>query len=269
MTTPLPSPSFAIDDIDPARLFIHGHTTPDPQEILEEQNHPFTCHCGHELLSSPFWIGKIVPCPFCKRLEIVPPEHHQLSIPVPLSLSTPRLNLRLAQRKDQQAIHTIHSDTRNYDFEISPPLNQRETKKLIKKSLFPKGFWKSQTLLWVTEESKNQEILGTISLQFNIPSLSASMGFMLAHQHQGNGYATESVNELSHFLLNNWGLEKLFAMCDSKNHISQAVLKKAGFEKEGLTRKFFYHPDRGWLDSLLFARFPALNSNDSKKTDET
>ena len=51
------------------------------------------------------------------------------------------------------------------------------------------------------------------------------------------------------------GVEKVSAMCDSKNLACSRALEKVGFKPEGIMEKFYHHPERGWLDSPVYALF--------------
>ena len=44
-------------------------------------------------------------------------------------------------------------------------------------------------------------------------------------------------------------------MCDSKNLACSRALEKVGFKPEGIMEKFYHAPERGWLDSPVYALF--------------
>ena len=64
----------------------------------------------------------------------------------------------------------------------------------------------------------------------------AEIGFTLAPQHQGYGYATEAVRRLLHYLLIlliERGKHRVRATCDDRNTNSAAVLERVGMRREG------------------------------------
>jgi RimJ/RimL family protein N-acetyltransferase len=61
----------------------------------------------------------------------------------------------------------------------------------------------------------------------------AEIGFTLAPQHQGYGYATEAVRRLLHYLLIERGKHRVRATCDDRNTRSAAVLERVGMRREG------------------------------------
>ena len=64
-------------------------------------------------------------------------------------------------------------------------------------------------------------------------SRQAEIGFTLAPQHQGYGYATEAVRRLLHYLLVERGKHRVRATCDDRNTRSAAVLERVGMRREG------------------------------------
>jgi RimJ/RimL family protein N-acetyltransferase len=68
----------------------------------------------------------------------------------------------------------------------------------------------------------------------------AEIGFTLAREHQGHGYATEAVRRLLHYLLIERGKHRVTATCDDRNTPSVAVLERVGMRREG------HHLERTW-----------------------
>ena len=56
----------------------------------------------------------------------------------------------------------------------------------------------------------------------------AEIGFTLAPEHQGHGYATEAVRRLLHYLLVERGKHRVSATCDARNTRSAALLERVG-----------------------------------------
>ena len=61
----------------------------------------------------------------------------------------------------------------------------------------------------------------------------AEIGFTLAPEHQGHGYATEAVRRLLHYLLVERGKHRVSATCDARNTRSAALLERVGMRREG------------------------------------
>ncbi len=80
--------------------------------------------------------------------------------------------------------------------------------------------------------------------------LQAEIGFTLARQHQGHGYATEAVRRLLDYLFRDRDKERVRAVCDTRNVASVAVLERCGMRREGQQSTW---AKGEWTDDLLYA----------------
>ncbi|PIN22569.1 Amino-acid N-acetyltransferase [Handroanthus impetiginosus] len=65
------------------------------------------------------------------------------------------------------------------------------------------------------------------------------LGYVLAHKYWGKGIVTRAVKMVVNTIFNEWPhLERLQAVVNVENKGSQRVLEKAGFEKEGVLKKY-------------------------------
>jgi RimJ/RimL family protein N-acetyltransferase len=83
-------------------------------------------------------------------------------------------------------------------------------------------------------------------------SRQAEIGFTLAPQHQGYGYATEAVRRLLHYLLIERGKHRIMATCDDRNTRSVAVLERVGMRREGHLLECTWSKGE-WTNDLLYA----------------
>jgi RimJ/RimL family protein N-acetyltransferase len=83
-------------------------------------------------------------------------------------------------------------------------------------------------------------------------SRQAEIGFTLAPQHQGYGYATEAVRRLLHYLLIERGKHRVRATCDDRNTRSVAVLERVGMRREGHLLESTWSKGE-WTSDLLYA----------------
>ncbi|WP_248903593.1 GNAT family N-acetyltransferase [Halocatena marina] len=63
------------------------------------------------------------------------------------------------------------------------------------------------------------------------------VGYMIAPEQWGNGYATDALATLCGYAFNERRLNKVYAHCFTTNPASRRVLEKVGFEEEGLLRE--------------------------------
>ncbi len=88
------------------------------------------------------------------------------------------------------------------------------------------------------------------------PFQSASVGYWLSEDAGGQGLATRAVIELVDFAFGRLGLHRVEAGTIPENHRSQAVLRRAGFERFGYAVAYLNIGGR-WRDHLLFQRIAA------------
>jgi len=70
----------------------------------------------------------------------------------------------------------------------------------------------------------------------------AKLGYWIASEHHGNGYATAAARLLVDYGFREQRLHKVYADTFAFNEASQRVLEKVGFEREGV------HRDQGFVD---------------------
>jgi RimJ/RimL family protein N-acetyltransferase len=80
----------------------------------------------------------------------------------------------------------------------------------------------------------------------------AEVGFTLAAEHQGHGYATEAVRRLLHYLLVERGKHRVSATCDDRNTRSAALLERVGMRREGHLLESTWSKGE-WTNDLLYA----------------
>ncbi len=80
----------------------------------------------------------------------------------------------------------------------------------------------------------------------------ADIGYELAPQHWGQGYATEAAQAMLRFGFTHLRLHRIWSWCIADNAGSARVLEKLGMRREGWLRENEYFKGR-WWDTLLFA----------------
>lgn len=80
----------------------------------------------------------------------------------------------------------------------------------------------------------------------------AKLGYAIAAEHWGRGYATEAVRAMLRFGLGTLRLHRISAAIGPENQPSIAVAKRAGLIYEGRIRHHV-RSNGGWRDSLLYS----------------
>ena len=78
------------------------------------------------------------------------------------------------------------------------------------------------------------------------------IGFTIAPEHQGHGYATEAVRSLLGYLFGSLGKHRATACCDARNAASAAVLERLGMRREGHLHESTWAKGE-WTDDLIYA----------------
>ncbi|KAG5061655.1 hypothetical protein AAZX31_01G221900 [Glycine max] len=112
--------------------------------------------------------------------------------------------------------------------------------------------------LWCRAICLKDRAIGCISLSSNSEhdksrSRSAELGYVLGSKYWGKGVATVAVKKVVKAALSELPhLERIEALVDVFNVGSQRVLEKAGFQKEGILRKYIFQKGKP-RDMVIFS----------------
>ena len=106
---------------------------------------------------------------------------------------------------------------------------------------------------WILQDPESEEALGSISA--HPAGHRVGLGYLLKPSAWGKGLMTEAVSKLSRWFLEQPDIHRVWAVCDFENAGSARVLERAGFEFEGLLRRWEVHPNVGQepRDALCFS----------------
>jgi RimJ/RimL family protein N-acetyltransferase len=94
---------------------------------------------------------------------------------------------------------------------------------------------------WILEEQATARIIGSIAAHDS--GHRVGLGYVVARDRWGEGFASEAVEPVSRWFLRRPGTFRLWAVCDVDNPASARVLEKAGFRLEGTLRNWMTHPN--------------------------
>lgn len=81
----------------------------------------------------------------------------------------------------------------------------------------------------------------------------AEIGWCLAPDHEGHGYATEAVRDLVTIAFKGLGLHRVVAHCFADNEPSWRLMERLGMRREAHTVRDALHRDGEWYDGLTYA----------------
>jgi RimJ/RimL family protein N-acetyltransferase len=156
-------------------------------------------------------------------------------------MMTQRLKLRRPRPEDAPPIfERYHQDT-----EVSRYLQWRPASVIDQTDTFLKrcqAAWESGEAFPLVITSKGDDRpIGMIELRSR--GHSVAIGYVLARAYWNRGYMTEAVRTVVDWALNQPTVYRVWAVCDLENTASARVLEKAGFQREGILRRWSLHPN--------------------------
>lgn len=111
---------------------------------------------------------------------------------------------------------------------------------------------KGEALPYSIEHIESGILIGGISLNnINQRDKSAELGYWIARDYWGEGYAYEAASLLCRYGFNKLKLHRIYAWVHSENPGSFKVLEKIGFRREGVCQKASSVTGR-WEDDFLY-----------------
>lgn len=157
-------------------------------------------------------------------------------------LTTKRLQLRQLSDNDVGDIFELFRDdhvTRYYD--IASFSERNEAEEWI--NAMTRRFSTNQGIRWAITRNGHEKVIGTCGFVWKSHNYSAVLGYELTPDYWGNGYITEAVEAIVGAAFHSMApfqLNRVEALTYPENGASMAVLKKLGFEREGVLRQWGY-----------------------------
>jgi RimJ/RimL family protein N-acetyltransferase len=154
------------------------------------------------------------------------------------TLLTERLALRSLCDDDAAAIAGGAGDRRvaRYLIQVPSPYPVALARRWVRSRLewWPTG---RGVTLGIAEREAPRALLGTVSLRRFARDRRAELGYWLAADAWGNGYATEAAHALVGFGFREYELARIYAQVLAGNTASMRVLEKLGMVTEGVKRQ--------------------------------
>ena len=166
-------------------------------------------------------------------------------------LETPRLVLRRFRAEDAAPLAAYRSDPlvaryQGWTAPVSLDSAARMVRGLVTGSPEEPGWFQ-----YAIELRADRCLVGDVGVCLHENRMQAELGFTLAGDRQGHGYATEAVRAVLGDLFERRGLHRVSAECDARNDRSARLLRRLGFVQEGLLRQASWIKDE-WTDDLVF-----------------
>ena len=165
-------------------------------------------------------------------------------------LESARLILRRFRPDDAAVLSAYRSDPSVARYQgWMPPVPPDAAARLVAE--FAVGDpWQPGWFQYAIEHRAQQCLIGDIGTRLHDNMMQADLGFTLAAEWQGQGYATEAVRTVIDYLFGK-GLHRISAECDARNERSARLLERAGFRREGYRPAYTWLKGE-WTDDILF-----------------
>jgi [ribosomal protein S5]-alanine N-acetyltransferase len=115
---------------------------------------------------------------------------------------------------------------------------------------------KGEGLSLAVADARSGEALGAVVLLFRRQPLTAEIGYWLIPRARGRGLGSRGVALFARWAVTDAGLARVEALVTPGNVVSQRVLEKVGFRREGHLRSYLV-VDRRRADAFIYSLLPS------------
>ncbi len=153
------------------------------------------------------------------------------------TLSAPRLELRWMDGGDLDPLFAVFSDPEVMRFWSHVAWPHRDEASIYLEAI-ESGFQSGDLFQWGIALRGHHGVIGTVTLYaIDHRQGRAEVGFALAREHWGHGYAREALTALFDHAFGSLGLRRIEADVDPRNLPSLKALEALGFRREGYLRQ--------------------------------
>ncbi len=161
------------------------------------------------------------------------------------------IRLRGVRESDIDGLFRLFSNPEVMRYWSRGPMTERQEAMHYANTLVD-DFSARAALRWIIADPESDRLLGTCALyDLNPQHARAGLGYALMPECWGKGLANEAATLALCYGFLELGLHRIEADTEPNNIRSNRVLESLGFQREGLLRERFRHPD-GIQDSLIF-----------------
>ncbi len=174
-----------------------------------------------------------------------PPHRHHAPGRIALPLTTERPLLREFVSDDLDAVRAYTGDPEVARFMFYEPRDVDAASAYLQQVLAsqqqtPRRVWEVAIV-----EQHGQRLIGACDLTLE-GEREADLGYSLARNAWGHGYAAEAARALLQVGFEHLDLERIFAVCAVENRRSARVLEKIGLRYEGIVAGYRFAKGRWW-----------------------
>jgi RimJ/RimL family protein N-acetyltransferase len=159
----------------------------------------------------------------------------------PKEFQTARLLMRPPEMSDAEAIFERYAQDEQVTKYVvwSPHPTIETTREFILRCI--RAWEDGSAFPWVILHKSDDRLIGMVEIR--IEGYKVDLGYIIARPEWGNGYATEAVQSIVSWAIEQPSIFRVWALCDVDNIASARVLEKVGMDQEGVLRQFIIHPN--------------------------
>src|SRR5215218_6844652 len=168
-------------------------------------------------------------------------------------IESERLRIRRFKDSDLAPFMTYRNDPKVARYQSWYSYDQREARAFIREMKAAQPGVPGEWFQFAIESKATQDLIGDCALRvYEHEPYRAEIGFTLAREHQGRGFASEAVSLLLDYAFGTLGLHRVVAIADCRNAPSWALLERVGMRREGHFIENVWFKG-GWADEYLYA----------------
>ncbi len=170
-----------------------------------------------------------------------------------MRLTTERLLLRDFVENDWHAVHVYQSDPRYLRYYPWSSRSPEEVKAFVRRFLDQQTHRPRSKFQFAVVLKSDGHLIGNCGIRkAHSRALKADLGYEIAPDEWGRGYATEAARAVLRFGFEELQLHRIEASCLAENTASTRVLEKLGMQLEGRLRDHEWIDGR-WWDTLMYS----------------
>lgn len=167
------------------------------------------------------------------------------------TLKTDRLTLREMRLEDGPAMQAFQANEEHTRYQAVEPEELADGTGRIQRYLEFRGPDDARRIFGFTViEKQSGDIIGQVSLSRMMHPAIGSLGFGIAADRAGRGYATEMTARILAFGFEDVGVNRITAEIAVENLASLRVAEKVGMQQEGVLRDNIFAQGRWWTEAL-------------------
>ena len=195
-----------------------------------------------------------------------------LNPPVFKPLRTPRLIIRPFEPDDVEAFWTRRNDPEVARYQTwTLPFPRERAEKLVEGVMAMDGPASDEWWMGTVALVDTGEVIGDVAINLTWDSRCSEIGYSLAKEHWGKGYAVEAGEAMVEYLFETVGVTRISGMLHPDNPASAMVLERLGFLFEGHTRLSYWVGDDNsddWIYGLTRSDWEAWRNRPTDPASE-